>query len=182
MSTAPLLIRAEPYDNPDVTAMIGAVQEYYHTIYNGPDRSPVDPAEFAPPAGRFFVGYVDGVALAMGGWRWIDPLLDLGAERPAEIKRMYVDTSARGHGYARRLLAHLESTAAAAGADAAVLSTGQPQHEAIALYRSSGYHDVPRFGYFARYGTAVHLGKWLRSPGDPGGAAATGLPGDGTGR
>jgi GNAT superfamily N-acetyltransferase len=161
VSTAPLVIEPVPYDHPAVTAMTEAVQDYYRSLYDGPDNSPVDPTEFAPPNGCFFVGYRDGVAVAMGGWRWIEPLTELGASRPAEIKRMYVDASMRGRGYARTLLAHLESTAAAGGADAVVLSTGQPQQDAIGLYRSEGYADVPRFGYFAPYPDAVHLGKWL---------------------
>jgi GNAT superfamily N-acetyltransferase len=161
MSPASLVIRSVPFDHPDASAMTEAVQAYYRTLYDGPDSSPVDPTEFAPPNGRFFVGYLDGLAVAMGGWRWIEPLAELGADHPAEIKRMYVELSSRGRGYARLLLARLESTARAAGADAAVLATGQPQRDAIALYRAEGYDDVPRFGFFAPYETAVHLGKWL---------------------
>src|SRR4029079_16199816 len=102
------VIRSVSYDDPDVLAMTEAVQDYYRTLYNGPDSSPVDPTEFAPPGVRVFGGFVDGVAVAMGGWRWIEPLPEMGAERPAEIKRMYVDERTRGRGYARTLLAHLE--------------------------------------------------------------------------
>jgi ribosomal protein S18 acetylase RimI-like enzyme len=161
MSHPTLAIRAVPYDLPAAGRMTEALQAYYRSLYNGPDRSPVDPAEFAPPRGRFFVGYEDDVPVAMGGWRWIDALPQLPARRPVEIKRMYVSPQARGRGHARAMLAHLEVTARDAGADAVVLSTGQPQQEAIALYRSAGYGDIARFGYYARYDTAVHLGKRL---------------------
>jgi ribosomal protein S18 acetylase RimI-like enzyme len=119
----------------------------------------------------FFVGYERGLPVAMGGWRWIDPLPEIDSERPVEIKRMYVIPEARGRGYARAVLRHLEKTASEAGADAIVLSTGQPQQEAITLYRSAGYTDIPRFGYYARYDTAVHLGKKLLSELRPGGTA-----------
>jgi ribosomal protein S18 acetylase RimI-like enzyme len=159
-----------------------AVQDYYRMLYGGPDSSPVDATEFDPPNGSFFVGYLDGAAVAMGGWRWIEPLAELGARRPVEIKRMYVDPRVRGRGFARMLLARLESSAAAAGADAAVLSTGQPQVEAIALYRAQSYEDVPRFGYFAPYETAVHLGKWLTSHRPAEDSAASALPADETAR
>ncbi len=182
MSTELLVIRAVPFDHPDVSAMTEAVQDYYRTLYNGPDSSPVDPTEFAPPNGRFFVGYLDGVAVAMGGWRWIEPLDEMGARRPVEIKRMYVEAQMRGHGYARTLLARLESTARADGADAAVLSTGQPQRDAIALYRSAGYDDVPRFGFFAPYPDAVHLGKWLTADRSADPTGASGRPAGGTAR
>jgi GNAT superfamily N-acetyltransferase len=161
MATPALEIRAVPYDQADASALTEAVQAYYQSLYDNPDPSPVDPAEFAPPSGRFFVGYLGPTPVAMGGWRWIEPLPELGAARPAEIKRMYVDVPARGRGFARAILAHLEETARSAGVDALVLSTGAVQLDAIALYRAEGYVDVPRFGFFAAYDGAVHLGKWL---------------------
>lgn len=157
-------IQPVSYDHPDASAMTNALQAYYRTLYDGPDPSPVDPAEFAPPSGRFFVGYLGRAAVGMGGWRWIDALPALSAVQPAEIKRMYVDVSARGRGFARTLLARLEETARDEGADAMVLSTGPAQRDAIALYRSEGYDDIPSFGFFAAYEQAVHLGKWLSRP------------------
>ncbi len=159
--TARWQIRAVRYDEAAVRAMTEAVQAYYHSLYDGPDDAPVDPGEFAPPGGRFFVGYEGERPCAMGGWRWIEPLPEMPAARPVEIKRMYVDSDARGRGYARQILRHLESSAKAAGADAVVLSTGAPQRAAIRLYRSSGYVDVPKFGFYAPYASAVHLGKRL---------------------
>ncbi|MEJ7630531.1 MAG: GNAT family N-acetyltransferase [Nocardioidaceae bacterium] len=178
MPPRPLLIRAVPYDLPATSAMIGELQAYYRTLYDAPDPSPVDPQEFTPPAGRFFAGYLDDAAVAMGGWRWIEALPGIGALRPVEIKRMYVATSARGQGCARRLLGHLEVTAHEAGADAVVLSTGPAQRDAIALYRSAGYDDVPKFGFFAAYEQAVHLGKRLTRMNAP----VSGPRPDGTGR
>ena len=76
---------------------------------------------------------------------------------------MYVSADVRGRGHARRLLAHLETTARAAGVDWLLLETGSRQPEAIALYRSCGYGDVPAFGYYATAELSVHLGKQLRS-------------------
>jgi GNAT superfamily N-acetyltransferase len=65
-----------------------------------------------------------------------------------EVKRMYVVPAARGRGLARTMLAHLERTAAEAGADVVVLETGLRQPEAIALYESSGYRPIPGFGHY----------------------------------
>jgi hypothetical protein len=42
-----------------------------------------------------------------------------------------------------------------------VLETGIEQPEAIALYRSAGYVDVPSFGYYIDHDNSVHLGKDL---------------------
>ncbi len=46
------------------------------------------------------------------------------------------------------MLAHLEDTAREAGAEAMVLETGVAQPEAIALYVSSGYAEIPAFGFY----------------------------------
>jgi GNAT superfamily N-acetyltransferase len=149
------------YRHPDIVALTADVQAYYEQIYGGPDSTPVDDAEFTPPRGAFFVGYDDGRPVAMGGWRWYHAPVRISAQRPAEIKRMYVVPDVRGRGLARRLLGHLEDNARAAGADALVLETGLPQPDAIALYRASGYTDIPRFGHYAGAPDAVHLGKLL---------------------
>jgi GNAT superfamily N-acetyltransferase len=74
---------------------------------------------------------------------------------------MYVRAGARRTGVARAVLAHLEATAAEAGADVLVLETGLQQPEAIRLYESSGYVPVPRFGFYKSYADARHLGKRL---------------------
>jgi GNAT superfamily N-acetyltransferase len=71
-----------------------------------------------------------------------------GRDESAEIKRMYVSASARGLGLARAMLAHLEQSARAAGAEVMVLETGLAQPEAIALYESSGYRPIPGFGFY----------------------------------
>jgi len=139
------------------------VQQEYVVRYGGRDRARVDPTEFAPPHGLFAVAYGGSEPVAIGGWRRHEPDAygGLPGARPAEIKRMYVSDGARGRGVARAVLAYLEDTARAAGVDWLVLETGQRQPEALALYRSSGYVDVPHFGTYADAPMAVHLGKHL---------------------
>jgi GNAT superfamily N-acetyltransferase len=150
-------IRVVPYDHPDAIVMIGEVQQEYVIRYGGPDETAVAPAQFAPPLGLFLVGYLDGVPVTCGGWR----VHDAGT---AELKRMYVAPSVRGRGFARRMLAELERTAGAAGHRTLILETGGQQPEAISLYRSCGYAEVPRFGHYATAPSALHLGKKLVDP------------------
>ena len=64
---------------------------------------------------------------------------------PAEIKRMWVDESARGLGVGRRLLTELEGHAADHGARAIRLETNRTLVEAINLYRSAGFVEVAPF-------------------------------------
>jgi GNAT superfamily N-acetyltransferase len=153
-----------PYEHPDVTALTSAAQEFYITIYGGPDETPFTTADFSPPNGAFLVGYLAHEAVAMGGWRFRPPGVPRVARRPAEIKRMFVREGVRGHGFARMVLASLEASAAAAGADWMLLETGQPQIAAVGLYRSSGYVDVEPFGHYADSELALSLGHPLRSP------------------
>ncbi|WP_210438888.1 GNAT family N-acetyltransferase [Nocardioides xinjiangensis] len=145
---ADLRIERLPITHPDAQLLVEAVQEEYVARYGGRDESPVDPADFEDPVGQFFVGYLDGAPVATGAWRR-SPVRALGAEVTAEVKRMYVVPAAQRRGLARRMLAHLEATAAAAGIEALVLETGTKQPEAIALYLSSGYEPVPAFGFYA---------------------------------
>ena len=74
---------------------------------------------------------------------------------------MYVIPAGRGRGHARTVLAHLEQTAARAGAGRMVLETGAMQPEAVALYLSTGYEPVPAFGHYADSEHSIHLGKRL---------------------
>jgi GNAT superfamily N-acetyltransferase len=150
-----------PYEHPDVTALTQAANQYYITIYGGPDETPFSIEEFAPPHGVFLVGYLGQDPVAMGGWRFRTPGVPRVAQRPAEIKRMFVREDVRGRGFARTVLAALEASAAAAGADWMLLETGQPQVEAVAFYRSSGYLDVEPFGHYADSDSALNLGRPL---------------------
>jgi GNAT superfamily N-acetyltransferase len=144
-----IVLRVVAFDHPDAVRLTEEVQAVYRESYGGEDATPIDPGEFVPPCGLFLVGYVDGAAVACGGWRARggpeDPSLSPG---DAEIKRMYVSTAHRGRGYARAVLAELERTAAAAGRRRIVLETGTLQPEAIGLYASAGYEPIPPFGAY----------------------------------
>jgi ribosomal protein S18 acetylase RimI-like enzyme len=58
---------------------------------------------------------------------------------------MWVDPSVRGLGVGRRLLTELERRARAAGTRVLRLETNRSLAEAIALYRASGFVEVPAF-------------------------------------
>lgn len=154
-------IHTVPYDHPDAVKLIEEVQQEYVTRYGDPDVTPVDVSEFAPPRGLFVVGYLDGVPVACGGWRAHDGPAPLLRQGDAELKRMYVVAAARGRGLSRVLLAELERTARNAGRKRVVLETGTRQPEAIALYRSSGYTDIPKFGAYRDHPLSVCLAKGL---------------------
>jgi GNAT superfamily N-acetyltransferase len=134
--------------HPDAALLVAEVQQEYVARYGGPDETPIDASYFAQPAGAFFVGYLDDGPVATAAWRLRSDVGLEGVTQSAEVKRMYVVPQARGRGLARLMLAHLEETARAAGAEWMVLETGIEQPEAIALYLSSGYTPIPGFGFY----------------------------------
>ncbi|NJP97777.1 MarR family transcriptional regulator [Nonomuraea sp. FMUSA5-5] len=103
-----------------------------------PARSlPAADDELRPPAGLLLVATLHAEPVGCVA-------LKLHRET-AEIKRMWVDPSARGLGLGRRLLAEAESRAAGEGVRTLRLETNRALTEAVALYRSSGYSEVPAF-------------------------------------
>jgi GNAT superfamily N-acetyltransferase len=147
-------LREEPYDGPSAQALTAQVQQEYVMRYGGPDDTPVDAAEFAPPTGRFVVGYLDLEPVAMGGFRLIE-------DGTVEIKRMFVVPTQRGRGLSRLLLARLEELATAAGAERVILETGMKQPEAMALYATAGYDRIDAFGHYRDSPLSASYGKSL---------------------
>jgi DNA-binding MarR family transcriptional regulator len=96
------------------------------------------PHEVRPPAGEFFVTYRRDQPVGCGAVKH-------HSDAPVEIKRMWLAPSVRGIGLGRRLLAHLEARAVAGGARVAHIETSAVLTEALALYRSTGWLDVPAF-------------------------------------
>lgn len=143
-----LRIELLPVTHPDAQLLVEAVQQEYVVRYGGRDVTPMRPGELEAPWGAFYVGYRDGAAVTTGAWRFRADVTRLGASHPAEVKRMYVAPAARRRGLARLMLAHLESTARDAGADAMLLETGLSQPEAMALYEAAGYESVEPFGHY----------------------------------
>lgn len=155
---------SRPYGHPDVVALTAAVQAHYRELYDGSgDQSLMEVADFEAPTGHFVVGYLDGVPVAMGGWRRLGDRPGLPSPNAAEIKRMYVAPFAQGRGLSRIVLAELETSASAAGLDWLVLETGRPQQSAVGLYRSSGYTEVDGtpYGHYCGSPQSIHLGRSL---------------------
>jgi GNAT superfamily N-acetyltransferase len=159
-------IRRTGYLAPDAQVLIKAALADLGERYGGGegDGTPVEPAQFEPPDGAFFVAYlVVGTGevagdrpVACGAWRSHD-----GDRTTAEIKRMYTVPAARGRGLARAVLAAVEESARENGRRAVVLETGDRQPEAIKLYESAGYRRIPNFGFYADHPGCVSLGREL---------------------
>jgi GNAT superfamily N-acetyltransferase len=104
-----------------------------------PDLIPsADPAEVAAPVGAWVVAYLGAEAVGCGGIKRLD-------DATAELKRIYLGEPARGRGLGRRLLEQLEAHARELGYERLRLDTGDLQPEALGLFRSSGYVEIPDY-------------------------------------
>lgn len=138
------LVRIDVVD-PETPAAAHCLGEYYAELAQrfegGWDQAvsnAATPEQLRPPDGLFVVATLHGTPVGCGA-------LKLHGGGPAELKRMWVAPAARGLGLGRRLLGELEGLAARHGARAVRLETNRSLTEAIALYRSSGYREIPPF-------------------------------------
>jgi DNA-binding MarR family transcriptional regulator/GNAT superfamily N-acetyltransferase len=94
--------------------------------------------EVSPPAGLFLLATLYAEPVGCG-------VLKFHPDAPAHLKRMWVAREVRGLGLGRRLLAELEAQATAHGVRTLQLETHHALNEAIGLYRTAGYREVPAF-------------------------------------
>jgi GNAT superfamily N-acetyltransferase len=135
-------IRVVDPEHPDAQQCIAAYLAELNTRSEVPyDPSAgvsAEPEELRPPRGLMLVAYLDAKPVGCGGLKHHE-------DGNTDVKRMWVDPRARGHGLGRQMLAELEQRAAEHGASATRLETNGNLHEAIALYRSVGYVEVEPF-------------------------------------
>jgi DNA-binding MarR family transcriptional regulator/GNAT superfamily N-acetyltransferase len=135
-------IHVEPPSSPDARACVGRylgeLSERFDTGYDPKAAAPADDAQFIPPDGVFVVARLDGRAVGCGALK--RPHAGTG-----EIKRLWIDPSTRGLGIGRKLLTALEDMARDMGLSRVRLDSNRALVEAIALYRTCGYAEVPRF-------------------------------------
>ena len=132
---------ADPRD-PDARACIAAyfaeLARRFDTGFD-PDRSlPATDEDLVPPAGLLLLARLHSEPVGCAA-------VTFHGQEPAGVKRMWVAESVRGLGVGRRLLVAVEEHAVASGVRTLRLETNRTLTEAIALYRSAGYRDVPAF-------------------------------------
>lgn len=96
------------------------------------------PGAYAPPGGALLLVEQDGAPVGIGAMR---PLPD----GSAEMKRMYLRPASRGTGAGRMLAKAIITAAAKAGYPKMRLDTQRDFTAAVALYRSLGFQETPRY-------------------------------------
>jgi putative acetyltransferase len=156
-----LSIRPERPDQPDVAALLSALDAYLATLYPPDANHILDVQALLQPSVSFHVARADGRAVGTAAFRRMPGEPQTGGLAYGEIKRMYVDPAVRGRRLGARLLAHLEDTLRAEGCSLALLETGRDQREAVRLYEGCGYLRRPPFGGYPDNGLSVFYGKSL---------------------
>jgi putative acetyltransferase len=154
ITPADVTIAAETPDQPEVAAFFAASEAYASALY------PVESNHFAPletllrPNVLFLVARAGDRAVGCGA-------IVKGDDATAELKRMWVDPSARGLKLGARLLATLESAAREDGVSVLRLETGIRNDEALGLYRRAGFLEIAAFGDYAPDPLSVFMEKAL---------------------
>jgi GNAT superfamily N-acetyltransferase len=96
------------------------------------------PPDLQPPHGVLLLARVGGEPAGLAGVRHLDTDV-------AEVKSMYVVPAHRGQRLGKRLLAEVEEIAMSRGCNRSRLDTSDYLTDAIGLYRSAGYREVPAY-------------------------------------
>ena len=150
-------IRRSTLASPDAVQLIAALNAELEAAFPEPGANhfSLSSAQVAMGDGAFVIAYVEDEAVGCGAVRRLD-------EETAELKRMYVVPSLRGHGIGRAIVEALEREARALGASKVVLETGTRLAQAIKLYERMGYVPIPLFGeYLSSPETSLCFGKTL---------------------
>jgi len=139
------IIAVDP-TNPDAILLIQHLSVELGSRYGDDGAGAFAAKHVQIPRSVFVIAYVDGRPVGCGA------LKPFCADTPniAEVKRMFVESDLRGRGLSRQILAKLEDVALENGYDTVRLETGKKQPEAIGLYRSAGYYQIPCYGQYAR--------------------------------
>lgn len=129
-----------------VTAYYAELEEQLESGFDPAKSVSANPEELTPPAGYFFIAYLNQNAVACAGLKIKTDF--------AEIKRMWVNPNARGHGIAKNLIARLEQQALDCNLDTVRLDTHHSLIAAKKLYLKNGYTEI------APYNDNLYADNW----------------------
>lgn len=130
-----MLIESRPCDDPELATLVIAQQ---WELRQGSGRSSWQGTPARDDA-RYLVGVINGRAVACGAIQSVDP-------DTAEISRLYVRPAHRGQGISWQLLAALEELAYQDGHSVLRVEAGHNFPEALDVYASCGYGQIPAYG------------------------------------
>ena len=147
-------ITLESVDQPDIIALIDALDAYQDSLYPPESNHHLSVAELKASNVLFSVARSDdGMALGCGAVVLLDGY--------GELKRMYVNPARRGCGIAKALITFLEQEAIRRDCTILRLETGIHQAEALGLYERAGYARRGRYGDYPADPLSVFMEKTI---------------------
>ena len=142
----------ESVDQPDIIALIDALDAYQGSLYPPESNYHLSVAELMLPNVLFTVARDDhGAALGCGAVVLFDGY--------GELKRMYVNPAQRGRGIAKSIITFLEQATIRRGCTRLRLETGIHQAEALGLYERAGYARRGPYGDYPNDPLSVFMEK-----------------------
>ncbi|MBA4176731.1 MAG: N-acetyltransferase [Leptothrix sp. (in: Bacteria)] len=157
----PIVIRRERPDQPEVVALLSALDAYLMSLYPPQASYILDVQALLADDVAFFVARDGARAVGTAACRRVPGGPDTGGQPYGEVKRMYVDPAQRGRRLGARLLGAVEDSLRDHGCRLSLLETGRDQHEAVALYERCGYTPRGPFGGYPDNGLSAFYGKAL---------------------
>jgi len=133
------VISASPHDT-EATRLLNASHQLMDTLFPAESCHYLGVEELAKDNVKFFIAYRGDAAVGCGA------LANYGSY--GEVKSMYVDETARGHGVADAILKMVEDEARIANLPVLRLETADLLAAAIKLYEKHGFTRCPPFGSY----------------------------------
>lgn len=148
------VVQRETPDQPDVLALLAQGDERSASLYPTESRHGLAVSALLAAGVRFFVARQGGRALGCGGYVLLP-------EEAAEMKRLFVDPGARGHGVGGAIVRAIEQAAAGEGVRRLFLETGVKSFEALRLYGRVGFAGCGPFADYRSDPLSVFMVKRL---------------------
>ncbi|WP_342320727.1 GNAT family N-acetyltransferase [Kosakonia sp. BYX6] len=141
---------------PDVIALVAALDRYQTALYPAESNHLVDLASFAQASLilRKIIYQQDAVGCGA---------VLLNPDGSAEMKRVFIDPAHRGQQLGEKLIAALEQAAIDKGCHTLRLETGIEQHAAVKLYQCCGYQVREAFAPYSADPLSIFMEKKLLS-------------------
>jgi putative acetyltransferase len=148
-------IAVESPRQPEIGRLLELSDACAASLYPAESNHLVDLSTLEKPSVSFFVARNASAIVGCAA------LVEAG-DGTAEIKRMFVDPTARGLKVASGLMDELERRASSRGLEAIRLETGIYQPEAIRLYRKYGYIEIEPFAPYLPDPLSLFMEKRLK--------------------
>lgn len=137
----------------DFVSLVAALDNYL-AVTDGEDHAFYDQFNKLDAIKHVVLIYQDATPVACGAMKEMNATT-------MEIKRMFTIPEARGNGYAKQILADLETWANTLNYSSCILETGVRQPDAIGLYIAAGYQQIENYGQYKNVSDSVCFEKIL---------------------